>query len=202
LGFACRRPPLETSTSLLERLRDCPGDEQSWQRLDELYRPLILSWLRRDPALGADAEDLAQEIMSVVCRELPSFTRQRTGSFRKWLRTVTAYRVRGHHRARQSRPQALGAEADEGPLVELADDRSEQARRWDVEHNEYVVRRLLELMATEFSDRDVRAFRRVVLDEVRPAQVAEELGVSVNVVLLAKSRILQHLRAVGKGLLE
>jgi RNA polymerase sigma-70 factor (ECF subfamily) len=193
---------VETSTSLLDRLRDCPDDEQSWQRLVDIYRPLILRWLQRDPALGADAEDLAQEILSVVYRELPSFQRQRTGSFRKWLRTIAAYRVRGHYRARQSRPRTLGAEPDEGPLAELADDNSEQAQHWDREHNEHVVRQLIEMMAREFSDRDVLAFRRVVLDEVKPAQVAEELGVSINVVLLARSRILQRLREVGKGLLD
>ena len=84
----------------------------------------------------------------------------------------------------------------------MADDRSELAQRWDQEHNLYVVHRLLELMADEFSDTHVSAFRRVVLDEVKPALAAEELGVSVNVVLLAKSRILQRLREVAKGLLD
>jgi RNA polymerase sigma-70 factor (ECF subfamily) len=192
---------METSTSLLDRLRQCP-DEQSWQRLDDLYRPLICRWLQCDPDLGDDVEDLAQEIMSVVCRELPGFERQRTGSFRKWLRTITAYRVKGYHRARLARPQAAGGQADGGPLAHLADDRSELAQRWDREHNEYVLRQLFEQMAREFSSRDVLAFRRVVLDEVKPAQVAEELGVSVNVVLLAKSKILRHLRDVGKGLLD
>jgi RNA polymerase sigma-70 factor (ECF subfamily) len=192
---------VETSTSLLDRLRNRP-DAESWRRLDLLYRPLILSWMHRDPRLQADAEDLAQEILSVVCRELPGFTPRHPGSFRRWLRTITAYRVKGYHRARQSRPLALGMEADEGPLAQLADDRSELAQLWDKEHNEHVVRRLLELMADEFSAAHVQAFRRVVLDEVKPARVAEELGVSVNVVLLARSRILRRLREVAEGMLE
>jgi RNA polymerase sigma factor (sigma-70 family) len=192
---------VETSTSLLDRLSQRP-DEAAWRRLDLLYRPLILSWLKRDPGLHGDADDLAQEIMSVVCRELPGFTRQHTGSFRKWLRTIAANRIKGYHRARQSRPLALGMEADEGPLAQLADDHSELAQLWDKEHNEHVVRRLLELMADEFSETHARAFRRVVLDGIKPARAAEELGVSVNVVLLAKSRILQRLRQVAEGMLE
>jgi RNA polymerase sigma-70 factor (ECF subfamily) len=193
--------PVETSTSLLDRLRDRP-DEESWRRLDSLYRPLIRRWLQRDPVLKEEAEDLAQEVMVVVCSELPGFQRNRTGSFRKWLRTITAYRVKGCCRARRSRPEALGAQAEDGPLVQLADDRSELAQRWDQEHNEHLVRRLLELMADEFSDTHLRAFRRVVLDEVKPSLAAEELGVSVNVVLLARSRILQRLREVARGLLD
>jgi RNA polymerase sigma-70 factor (ECF subfamily) len=192
---------METSTSLLDRLRQAP-DGESWRRLDDLYRPLIRRWLQRDPVLSADAEDIAQEILSVVCRELSGFERRKTGSFRKWLRTITAYRVKGYLRARHSRPQALGLEADQGPLSQLADDRSELAQRWDQEHNEHVVRQLLDMIAVEHNDTHVRAFRRVVLDEVAPAVAAEELGVSVNVVLLARSRILQRLRALGKDLLD
>ena len=192
---------METSTSLLDRLRQCP-EEDSWRRLTDLYRPLILSWLQRDPFLVNDAEDLAQEILMVVHRELPGFERQRTGSFRKWLLAIMNHQVQGHRRKRRSLPQPLAMEAEEGPLAQLVDDRSELAQRWDQEHNEHVVRRLLELMAGEFSDTHLRAFRRVVLHEVKPALAAEELGVSVNVVLLARSRILQRLREVARGLLD
>jgi RNA polymerase sigma-70 factor (ECF subfamily) len=83
---------METSASLLERLRSA-SDEAAWQILDDLYRPLIRSWLRRDPTLGEEADDVVQEVMGVLVRELPGFQRQRTGSFRRWLRTITAHRL-------------------------------------------------------------------------------------------------------------
>jgi RNA polymerase sigma-70 factor (ECF subfamily) len=38
------------------------------------------------------------------------------------------------------------------------------------------------------------AFRRVALDEVSPEQAADELGLSVAAVWLAKSRVLNRLR--------
>jgi RNA polymerase sigma-70 factor (ECF subfamily) len=192
---------METSASLLERLRQCP-DEASWRRLDDLYRPLVLRWLQRDPSLGEDAHDLAQEILAVVCRELAGFQRQRTGSFRAWLRTITVHRLRAHYRKRASQPRTLGGEAGGGPLDTLADDRSELARRWDQEHNEHVVHKLLEMIAEEFSRTDVLAFRRQVFDEVKAGDAAAELGVPLNVVYLAKSRILARLREIGKGLLD
>ena len=65
---------METSDSLLERLRTAP-DEASWQRLDQLYRPLIRRWLLRDPSLREEAEDVVQEVMGVLVRELPDFQR-------------------------------------------------------------------------------------------------------------------------------
>ncbi len=188
-----------TSATLLDLLRTSP-DEVAWGRLNELYRPLLLDWLQRDPVLRNDAEDLAQEILMVVYRELPDFERKRKGSFRKWLRTILDFRVKGHRRNSQSTPLPLGMETDDGPLAELVDDHSELAQRWDREHDAYVVDHLLKLIAKEFIELHVRAFRRHVLDGVRPAETAKELGVSIAVVWQAKSRILRRLRELGKGL--
>ena len=40
----------ETSASLLDRLQASP-DEDAWQRLVEIYTPLIRGWLRRQATL-------------------------------------------------------------------------------------------------------------------------------------------------------
>jgi RNA polymerase sigma-70 factor (ECF subfamily) len=192
---------METSASLLQRLRDCP-DEASWQRLDDLYRPLICRWLRRDPTLGDEAEDLAQEILSVLVREVSGFRRQRTGSFRRWLRTITFHRLQWFQRNRRHRPQPVGGPPEQSPLAQLADPASEMSQIWDREHDEHVIRRLLELLEQEFEADTLAAFRRVVFDEVKPAQVAVEMGKSVNAVLLAKSRVLQRLRQEAEDLLD
>jgi len=77
-----------TPVSLLDRLRHRP-DPRSWERLVQLYEPFIRRHLS-DPALGADTDDLVQEVLAVLVRALPSFRRGRDGSFRAWLRTVTA----------------------------------------------------------------------------------------------------------------
>ena len=121
---------METSVSLLERLRTAP-DEAAWQRLDDIYRPLIQRWLLRDPKLRDEAEDIVQNVMHVLVRELPGFQRQRDGSFRRWLRTITVHRVLAHHRARQQRPKAIGGPLDECPLAQLSDPRSELSVLWD-----------------------------------------------------------------------
>lgn len=57
-------------------------------------------------------------------------------------------------------------------------------------------------MAREFSDAEVGAFRRQVFDQAKAGEVAREMQVSLNVVYLAKSRILARLREIGKGLLD
>jgi RNA polymerase sigma-70 factor (ECF subfamily) len=191
---------METSVSLLERLRSSP-DEAAWRRLDDLYRPLIRRWLL-DPRLREEAEDIVQDVMHVLVRELPHFERQRNGSFRRWLRTITAHRLLAHQRARQTRPQALGAPLEESPLAQLNDPKSELSLLWDEEHDRYVLRRLLELVEPMFEPTTLAAFRRVVFDEAPAAQVADELGLSVTAVYLAKSHVLKKLREEAHGLVD
>ncbi len=191
----------ETSASLLERLRTSP-DEAAWRRLDDLYQPLIRRWLLRDPSLREEADDIVQEVMSVLVRELPGFRRQRNGSFRRWLRTITAHRLAALYRSRKNRPVALGCPPEESPLTQLADPNSELSRQWDREHDHYVLSRLLELIAPLFEPTTLAAFRRMALDGIAPAQAAEELGLSLNAVLIAKSRVLSKLRQEAKGLID
>jgi RNA polymerase sigma-70 factor (ECF subfamily) len=87
-------------------------------------------------------------------------------------------------------------------LDEWEDPNSDLSRRWDREHDEHVSRRLLELIEPEFAPSTRRAFRRVVLEGAPAATVAAELGISVNAVFIAKSRVLGRLREEGRGLLE
>jgi RNA polymerase sigma-70 factor (ECF subfamily) len=96
----------------------------------------------------------------------------------------------------------LGGEDFENMLAELADPDSRLSRRWDQEHDQHVLRELLARVEPEFSARDWMAFRAVTLDGREAAAMAQELGVSVNVVLIAKSRILKRLRQEAKGILD
>ncbi len=189
---------IQTSITSLERLRNQP-DEAAWQRLDDLYRPLIRRWLRRDPSLRDEAEDLVQDVLAVLVRELPHFQRERDGSFRCWLRTITWHRLQAFRQARRHRPQLLGSDADGSLLAQLEDPHSALSRQWDEEHDRHVIRRFMERIEPQFEPATLQAFRRTVFDGAKAADVAMELGISVNAVLLAKSRVLKRLREEGEG---
>jgi Sigma-70 region 2 len=42
-------------------------------RLQGIYLPLVSRWLGRVPGLGVEADDLSQEVLVVVIREIPRF---------------------------------------------------------------------------------------------------------------------------------
>jgi len=192
----------ETSFSLLNRLRTQP-DADSWRRLVELYTPLIQSWLRRHDVAPADADDLTQEVMAVVVRELPHFEHnQQRGAFRNWLRTIAVNRLRALWRSRQRGTPATGGSDFLKMLDELEDPQSNLSRLWDQQHDQHLARRLMELVKSQFEPTTWQAFRRTVLDGAKAATVADELNMSANAVLLAKSRVLSRLRQEMAGLTD
>jgi RNA polymerase sigma-70 factor (ECF subfamily) len=193
---------LTTSVSLLERLKR-QSAEPDWQRLDALYRPFLLGFLRNQSLPEADAEDLTQDILTVVVRELPSFEHnRRIGAFRAWLRMIAVHRVRDFCRGRKRRPVTGADSAALERLQQLEDPNSGVSGQWDREHDRHVVARLLEAIAGEFEPATWQAFRAVMFEGQSPAEAAEKVGVSVNSVLLAKSRILARLRREAQGLID
>lgn len=192
----------ETSPSLLNQLRDAP-DSHGWQRLVDLYTPLMLGWLRRYGMKEADADDVIQETLTVVFRKIPEFQRQpQTGAFRSWLRRITVNCLRDYWKSRKSRREAAGDTKIDEMLGQLEDPNSGLSQLWDVEHDRHVMTHLLERIRSQFSPQTWTAFERVARDGSNPQDVAEELGITVNAVFIAKSRVLSRLRQEGDGLLE
>ena len=178
-----------TSASLLDRLK---GDPQSsaWQRLVEIYEPLVRGWLRRQHLIESDSDDLVQEVMTVVVRRLPEFEHNgRIGAFRTWLKTITTNCLRDHWRSGRRRPTATGDSDFQQLLAQLEDPTSSLSKTWDQDHDRHVTRQLLQKLRGDFEPTTWRAFQRTALDGVPAAQAAEELGITSNAVFIAKSRV-------------
>jgi RNA polymerase sigma-70 factor, ECF subfamily len=189
-----------TSVSLLDRLKSARPDASDWDRARDIYLPLILGWIGRVPGLGDEAEDLAQEVIVVLLREIPRFDRRREGSFRAWLRQVTVNKVRTWRRQRLKRP-AVGLDPADGFLERLADPDGDLAHQWDKEHDRHVTQKLLAAVRPDFSPSTWEAFQKFALEGLPAAIVARELGISENAVIRSKSRVLKRLREEAGELL-
>lgn len=191
----------DTPVSLLERIRGS-GADASWARLVDAYGPMIRRWLGQAGMVETDIDDIVQEVLVVVLKKLPEFDRQRTGSFRNWLRQVTLNCLRDYRKAVRRRRMATDDSKVEQIIHELADADSRLSRLWNAEHDQQLLRYLLKQVRGSFSPATIEAFTRVVLDERSPDEVAAELGMTVNAVFIAKSRVLARLRENGAGLIE
>jgi RNA polymerase sigma-70 factor (ECF subfamily) len=141
---------METSVSLLERLAASPN-EDDWRRLLDLYQPLLRTWLRRAGVEPSDRDDLSQDVLLVVFREVYRFERRGDGAFRGWLRTILTNRVRDYVRGRRYRPEATGDSDFLGRLDELELPDSELSKLWDREHDEHIATALMRRVQGDFA---------------------------------------------------
>lgn len=187
---------LPTSPTLIERLRRS-DDPAAWGRFVDLYTPLLLEWSKRNRVPQADAADLVQNVLVLLVKQLPRYERRAGGSFRGWLFTVLRNCWRDQCRVRARQPAiALDVPPDEqagiDPIAELTEE----------EYRNYLLRRTLQVIQTDFPESTWRAFWLHVVESRPAAEVAATTGVTPNAVYLARGRVLKRLREELVGFLD
>ncbi len=192
---------IETSRSLLGLLSQ-QDSEDSWQLFVAIYRPFILKCLAARHVPASDVDDLCQETLAQVFQGLCRFQHNgRPGAFRNWLVTIISQRVWTYFQNAERR-RAVTRAARHSASINFHSCQNELDQRWQREHDRHLVEKLLELVRCEFSATSWQAFRLVVLEGTTPTEAAEQLAISVNAVLIAKSRILGRLKQIGEGMIQ
>lgn len=192
---------MKTRLSLLQRIN--AGDETAWTEVSTVYRPMIRKWLRGIGVSPNDAEDLTQDVMAVVVKEVSAFEHNgRIGAFRNWLRLITVNRSRQFFRDRNKQPAVVGGSGFLQIIDALVDPTSESSMAFNREHDLFVLRRLLQLVATEFEPTTMKAFQLYVVEGNDASTVAKMMNVSQQVAYLSKSRVLRRLRELAPELME
>lgn len=177
--------PLEgqTSRTLLQSAQ--AGDESAWQRIAAVYQPLIRRWARFGGVSEADLADVCQEVLFAASLKLKDFQRERTGSFRRWLKNITRNKV-----VSQWRKRRLAANEP------LPDDLAEAADTSAVisEERHYLFERIVESVRSQFEEATWQMFRMTCMDGRPIADVAAELGKSRGAIDIARSRVLAYIR--------
>jgi RNA polymerase sigma-70 factor, ECF subfamily len=184
---------METSLTWLGRLIHAPSDSE-WKQMHGAYAPLLAGWLTHAHVPITDQDDLIQDVLVVVLQKVSDFEHRGPGAFRAWLRGILSNLLKMYFRKRAVHPHI--------DLDLLADDESPLSRQWDRDHDEFVAARTMHAIQNEFPSQAWDAFRSLVLEGNKAADVAAALGMSVNSVLLAKSRILRRLREELRGIVE
>jgi RNA polymerase sigma-70 factor (ECF subfamily) len=180
-----------TQLSLLVRLRQS-DDPSAWDRFVDLYTPLLYYWGRQAGLQEPDVADLVQDVFQILVRKLPTFTYDPRRTFRGWLRTILVNQWRTSLRRRTEQPCELADEA-----IDAADRPDDVIEK---EYRDYLVARALQVMKTDFQATTWQACWEHVARGRPVNEVADELGITVKAVYLAKARVLRRLREELDGL--
>ena len=187
-------PSPDTSASLLARA--AAADAEAWTDIVGMYRPLLRAWLTSAGLQPADRDDLTQRVLEVLVRQLPDFRHNgRTGAFRAWLRGITTNLLREFWRGRAT-------PATDSVLAELSDPGGRLSVLWDEQHDRHVYQALAAIVRGEVAETTWLAFHRTAIEDRSPHEAAAELGLTVNAVVIARSRVLTRLRKLAAELLD
>jgi RNA polymerase sigma-70 factor (ECF subfamily) len=185
-----------TRASLLFRLRDFQ-DHEAWVEFVEIYEPVIYRQLRKCGLQDADARELMQEFFIAVSRRIEHWDLAKDrGSFRGWLRRVTHNMVINWLKHGQRRMIAFGDEDTKSLLRDIAAEDCPESIALNNEIRRSIFQRASELVRQEQSPKAWQAFWSTTLAGKTPAVAAQELGMSVGAVRVAKCRVLARLKEV------
>jgi RNA polymerase sigma factor (sigma-70 family) len=174
-----QNPASTTGTTLLVLLRD-PRSPRAWEAFVDRYAPRILRWCLASGAQPADAEDVCQEILYKLARQIRIPYDPARGSFRAWLKVLTRNTwadIRDRRRPRGELPREL---VDPSPSLEEVLDQEflrevyEEARR---------------RVRARVHPATWRAFELLALEGWSGARVADELQLGISAVYEARSRV-------------
>jgi len=185
---------ISTRYSLLSRLED-RGDQDSWRDFFNTYWRFIYSVALKSGLTEAEAQDVVQETVISVARDIHKFKRDRSlGSFKGWLRNLTRWRIADQLRKRIR----TGGEYDthirrDIPLPDVADipdPATEVAESvWDEEWRVNLLNAAMETLKPCVKEEHYQIFDLYVLKQWPARTVADVLGVNVGMVYLVKYRM-------------
>jgi len=186
--------PGSISSTLLDQIR--ARRPEAWQRLVDLYGPVVYRWCRQLGVGRADAADVVQEVFAAVAAGAIRFRRETLEhSFGAWLRTITRSKVCDHFRRRRGLLDAEGGTNAQQRLLNLPESAEESlSLSATLKPDSRFVHRALEVVRAEFEPRTWDAFWRIAVDGQSPAEAAEAMRLSLSAVYQAKSRVLRRLR--------
>jgi RNA polymerase sigma factor (sigma-70 family) len=188
-----RLPPVigqtTTHASLLARLSG-GGDTAVWTEFCDRYEELIRAFVRRRGVVAADADDVVQDVMLALTRSMPGFVYDPTkGKFRSYLKTVVLHAISRRFRQKPG-TVPLGGDG----TAEVAASGVDLAELiWEDEWRQYHLRTAMRTIRSQFSASDLAAFDAYVAAGRDAVEVAADLGMSVDRVYQAKSRVLKRL---------
>ncbi|WP_437230068.1 RNA polymerase sigma factor [Planctomicrobium sp. SH661] len=164
------------------------GSQADWLDFVEIYRPLIISAIRRAGVPSQDIEDVTQAVLLQLVKVLPAFSYQKErGFFRSWLRRVAMNHAIDLRR-KQRFPIVWIPEFDEPVQPQVEDGMFEK------EFRQELLQAALKTIRPEFRPKTWECFLLRTFGERSAAQAALELNLTENAVFINTSRVLARLR--------
>lgn len=184
-----------TRRSLVERLTNLE-DQRHWQEFFDTYWRLIYGVARKGGLTDAEAQDVVQETIITVAKNITKYERE-AGSFRGWLLHITRWRIADQFRKRA--PATLQQKTRGGgtrgtATIDRIPDGFDIAQTWEAEWQRHIFDAAMERLKRKVDAKHYQIFDCLAVKQWPAAKVASNLGVGIAQVYLVKHRLAAQLK--------
>jgi RNA polymerase sigma factor (sigma-70 family) len=190
---------IPTRWSLIQRLKNL-DDQESWRQFFDTYWKLILGVARKSGLSVEEAQDVVQETIMSVCKNIGEFRADPAhGKFKNWLLKLTRWRIADQFRKRlpedKVRVHDRGHPAQEEVNSTATEERvpdplgNELDALWEREWERNVVALALEKLERQVNAKHYQIFFLHVIKQYPAEQVAAVCGVEAGQVYVIKHRL-------------
>jgi RNA polymerase sigma-70 factor (ECF subfamily) len=181
-------PGSMTRLSLLERLRASPADQAAWEEFVNHYGKRVYRWCRRWGLQDSDAQDVTQDVLVALARQMSAFVYDEAGSFRAWLKTVAHRSWVKFLEHRRRAGVGSGNEAI-GEFLESVSVGQDWIQLVEGESDWALLDQAIARVRRRVQPRTWEAFRLLALEDLSGAAVAGQLGMTIGAVFMARSNV-------------
>jgi RNA polymerase sigma factor (sigma-70 family) len=180
-----------TSPTLLSRLRHSPRDQTAWQDFVFRYGEMIHRWCQHWGLQKVDAEDVAQNVLLELSRQMSKFEYDPSGSFRGWLKTIS-YRAWCDFLSR--RRDVASGDSNVLQILHSVEARDDLLEQLEEEWNRELLEEAMKLVRQRVQSHTWEAFRLMTQENLSGQEVADRLAMKVGAVWVAKSKVQRMLQ--------
>ena len=148
---------IPTRQSLLTRLKDW-NDQEGWRDFFDTYWKLIYSFAIKKGLNDSEAQDVVQETVFSVLKNLPSFD-SRKAPFKIWLLHLTDWRITDQLRRRVHNNQPLRRGDDTGTAERIPDPRGQSIEQvWNEEYESNLMAAAIERVKRKVDAKQYQVF--------------------------------------------
>ena len=189
---------IPTRYSLLSRLQNW-DDQASWKVFFDTYWRLIYSFALKSGLTDTEAQEVVQETIIAVAKDIDKFKRDRSlGTFKGWLRNLARWRIADQLRRRARRPLETNFSGDSNhgsDLAEIPDPAGSALDEvWEMEWQSNLFGSALERIKQKIKEEHYQIFDLHVIRQWPVGRVAETLGVSASRIYIVKFRVISLIK--------
>jgi len=183
-----------TRHTLIARLKD-RQDALAWEEFVELYSPVIARIAKQRGTREHDVQEVLQDVLLAIVKAISNYDpRQQQGSFRRWLMTIAKNKALNRLTRKPLdeilRAPTTGVEECVTPCP-ASNSEAELEKEW--QHQVFVL--AAEEVRKRVQPQTWTAFWRTAVEGCDPELVANELGMELGTVYVARSRTLAKIRS-------